>query len=349
MRRSWIFAAVVGMFSVTPAMGANRVRWLSANGLEPLSGIAINADGTVAVGDLRWTAVGGSSTYIWRSGAGLSPVATPSGMRSVTLQDISGDGRVSVGFANKPIGVVAVRSVNGGPVIEMSTPSAGPVTLAANHDGSVIAGRIDLVAYRWTTASGWQTLGLPAVDENRSVGITADGNSIFASAPGGIFRWSVQAPATRIYSSTQWITNVSCSPDGRYVVGFLPGERKTVFLGSHGVTTLNFMATAVSDTGIVVGVDAPTQNDAQIYHASFGQKSLIDFAAELGTTGLTAGSVFRIASDISADGNTIFGTGARGAGNLPFALRIPEPTVLLLGAAGLVTVSRRARRTMHRN
>lgn len=179
---------VVGYAPGATGVSSRGFLWTEAGGLQYLPfpyALAVSADGRVVVGDtfantiVRWTASGGAVDIGRLSGTVFTQSA-----------GISGDGNTIIGHAGAGGTTSPVRW----------TPTTGWVNLgnlpgqrigiaqAASYDGSVIVGSSGVKAFRWSEATGMQSLWDYLVAKRANLaswsslltasGISADGKTI---------------------------------------------------------------------------------------------------------------------------------------------------------------------------
>jgi probable HAF family extracellular repeat protein len=182
--------------------GHNRVqeayRWTEAGGLEPLGdlpggdfysvGTDISADGNVIVGPSRSGPSGWSEGFRWTRETGMVGLGyLPGGTYSHAV-DISGDGRVIVGWSDgTPFHDESYYWTDETGMVGLGpTPGSGNSNMAraVSWDGSVIVGRMFHEtwgeAYRWTRETGFVGLGdLPgSEDYSIATAVNADGSIV---------------------------------------------------------------------------------------------------------------------------------------------------------------------------
>jgi probable HAF family extracellular repeat protein len=237
---------------------------------------------------------------------------------------------------------------------------------AASADGAVVVGQgilnnqfNELVASRWTEQEGIVGLGdLPGgIFRSSARGISADGSVVVgsASSPNGgeAFRWTEDSGMVGLgdLPGGAFGSNANAvSADGSVVVGTgnsasgLEAFRWTpaggmVGLGDLPGSVFRSVANAVSaDCSVVVGsgnvVDADGIGDAFYWTEATGMIKLRDLLTTLGASNLDGWSLIS-ATGVSADGQTIVGSGTNPSGTTEaWVATIPEPYSLVLAAIG---------------
>jgi probable HAF family extracellular repeat protein len=328
------------------SVGSRAFRWTAAGGMQNLgllpsggsssTGEAISADGSVIAGinrasnnenrAFRWTAAGGM-TSLGVLGTGSASAANA----------ISADGSVVAGSSYTSVftNPRAFRWTSAGGMQNLGVLPGGASSsaLAISADGSVVAGSdvVDglLRAFRWTSAGGMQDLGiLPGADSAEALGMSADGSVVTGDSGDQLnntyfhaFRWTAAG--------------------GMQDLGALPGG--TFSQGS-----------AISgDNSIIVGASSSSSGDrAFLWTSTLGMLDLNEYLSSLGAD-LTDWRLTS-ATDISADGSVIAGTGTFNGQDHAFLVVgvVPEPSsvMLLIGGAfclylGWTAVRRRQCRT----
>jgi probable HAF family extracellular repeat protein len=302
------------------AAGVQRVGYLPG-GTANSNGYGINGDGSVIVGNSASTASGlnGSEAMRWTAATGMQPLGDlPGGTFFSFARGVSGDGNVVVGRGQNDSGDEAFRWTAAGGMIGLGDISGGPYyseAEAASHDGSVIVGRshdnANQIAFRWTAQTGMVPIpSRPDLRPTHAYAITPDASVIVGQAIGpgtAAFRWTASDGLQRL------------------------GTGRAIALG-------------VSDDGsVVVGQMYPTTStyEAGVWDAVHGMRSLSSILAahNVDLTGWT----LDVASDVSADGNTIVGQGTRNGRVVAYRAVIPEPASLGLLALSPLALRRRCR------
>ena len=148
---------------------------------------------------------------------------------------VSADGTTVVGTASSEESLEAFRWTVSGGLQGLGFPpdKEGSEATAANQDGSVIAGNAvrfvgpESVAARWCATTGWELFGGDGFVPIRSLGISADGNTIVGvalSVPGGLrqaFRWTPTGGSERLEPLAEERTTfaIGISADAAVVTG----------------------------------------------------------------------------------------------------------------------------------
>ena len=295
-------------------------RWTSEGGMEGLgqsprnpprtSAEAVSGDGSSIVGMGHLT-----NYYWWTEDGGYVDLAAYVPTTYVTVEDITDDGVIIVGTEYRDgAGSAAYRMTADGDYSSINSPyyvfASGANAVSA--DGATVAGGILVssgqLAARWTENTGWLSLGDLAggnINGNSS-DITPDGSIIVGRSSSAFgtqaFRWTEET--------------------GMIGLGFLSSDDPSS------------SASAVSaDGSIVVGRSTEGgDNRAFIWTADQGMRSLESVLVDTYGLDMTGWHLYE-ATDISADGTRIVGTGYNPQGvNTAFLVTIPEPgTVVMFG------------------
>jgi len=229
------------------------VRWSPQTGIALLgsgAGVprAVNGSGKVIVG-VAPDGAGYAAAARWVDGAGpeLLPLAQQFGQQNISVEGISGDGQVIVGFATwrvGPLDAVGLVWTPGHP--DGDNPSGYSVISGANQDGSVLVGytiagrsggpsqavRAGQALPMPTSSSScsdegcWSCMSPPRCSA-RAVGVSRDGgvtvgravennHALMVAAAWG---WAADGAAT-VLSSGQLAEALAVSGDGKVVVGY---------------------------------------------------------------------------------------------------------------------------------
>jgi probable HAF family extracellular repeat protein len=312
---------------------------------------AVSADGSTVVGSglMRWTRTGG-----------MQPLPTPPGKQDGFATAVNSDGSVIVGSANaNGQGSEAFEWTDDfgyeylGRLGPDSTPFQSSGAFGVSADGSVVVGTSRLPsgplqppgedrAFRWTPASGMQSLGvLPTGTYSRAYGVSADGSVVVGASTinGGngseAFRWTAATGMQGLGDLAGGIVAsgaYAISRDGSTIVGsgFDGVEGRAVrWTQQTGMVALGQLpggtgwsqALAVSGDGsVIVGTAsdpldefgrAGTDRAAFIWDAQHGMRKLqtvLETEYGLDLSGWDLGS----AVGISADGRVITGKNVGG-------------------------------------
>jgi hypothetical protein len=142
------------------------------------------------------------------------------------------------------------------------SPTAGPTSTAqaVSADGRVVVGQSDGQAFRWTAATGMQSIGGPT-GFGTARGVSADGSVIVGDSGGQAFRWTQPTGMQFLGSNTRVAYDVS--GDGNVVVGDA-GIGATTGQGFRwtpgtGVQPLGTAAPGVTNGSTIFGVSQDGQ------------------------------------------------------------------------------------------
>ncbi len=336
--------AVVG--TSESSTGTEAFHWTASGGIVGLgylpsgnlfsAAYGISGDGSVVVGSGRFSP--GSSqleAFRWTEatgmvGLGFLPDANPAQFRS-NAYGVSADGITvigeSVGYGSSTAN--AFRWTEGGGMVSLREPGLGSKAYGTSPDGSVIVGNADFggssagEAFLWSAADGMIGLGrLPGADDpSVARAVSADGWTIVGESR------SPNAGGSNFREAFRWTLD-----DAMVGLGDLPGGE------------FHSLAKAISGDGSVIIGSGTTESGAEafIWTDAAGMRPLQDLLVD--DLGLDLGGFSRLldATGISADGLTIVGTGINADGNTEaFIARIPEPSSMVLLAAGSLVVFRR--------
>jgi probable HAF family extracellular repeat protein len=244
----------------------------------------VSADGEVVVGAglVGAASCGTLPSYDairWTAGGGATPLPPVPGATRTGASAVSADGDVVVGRSDdRPFRWTPTTGTVALPIPPAATASR---VLDVSGDGSVMVGTVTengvAQAFRWTAGSGTGAgLGfLPGADYSEAYGVSPDGSVVVGQA----LNDAGQAEAFR------WT-----SDDGMIGLGQLPGGD---FSGADAVS---------ADGSVVVGVASALFQEGFRWTAAGGMVGL----------GMAVGTVFlpdSLASDVSADGSVIVGSG----------------------------------------
>jgi probable HAF family extracellular repeat protein len=298
---------------------------------------AVSDDGSVVV--VRRSS--GADSYRWTAEAGAQILGRLPNSDNVSFVfGISGNGAIAVGFQSSTDGPEAIRWSSDGVPLSLGSGFAH----AASVDGSVVVGMRQILdvsqAFRWTQGSGMVGLGdLPGgAFASSASDVSADGSVVVGvgnSAAGSeAFRWT---------SSTDFLTlgdlpggafssaANAVSADGLVVVGdsiSSLGREAFRWTADTGMIPLGFIPSSSfssfsvaldvsADGAIIVGRGRSTNSDgnAFIWDVAHGMRELQQvLVADYGRGAELAGWTLVEATEISADGRTIVGSGINPAG-----------------------------------
>lgn len=301
--------------------------------------------------------------YAWTATGGMVNLGRigPEGAGSAAFKVANGGG-VVVGWA---------ENNSGAQEIFRWTPSTGMVGIglsgfgSVSDDGNVIVANNGNEAVRWTEVSGATGLGVPAgfasssATDVSSDGSVITGNVAMPLSGGGValvpYRWTAASgivPFTG-YPETDITNRLAVSPDGTVIVGSLAlrsgpetAFKWTLSGGLEFIPDAGGLDTAAlgiaGDNATIVGFRrAPGgANQATIWGATGDMRLLQDVLTTDYGLDLTGWTLAR-ATDISADGRTIVGSGINPSGfqeawlvQLPTA--VPAPATVWLFGSGLL-------------
>jgi len=254
--------------------GSNGLDGISDDGLTIIGDVP-DINGTTTAG--RWTETGGWVSIGGYPGAGSCDNNLSNGY------DLSADGSIACGLGWDGCAATGFRwdEVNG----MISTGSSGNASrcTAISGDGTILVGFDEDPGFGnrragvWTEALGWQIIGDGGPGE--SLGVSADGTIVVGEQGGDPFIYT-QEDGMQLIGSAASATRVS--DNGDVVIGFIG----------------DFFS------GFTAGIRTPRSQD---------MVSLQDWLISLGATGLD-GWILDFTNGLSADGNTIAGTGVAPSG-----------------------------------
>ncbi|MEQ9453838.1 MAG: hypothetical protein RLN76_04510 [Phycisphaeraceae bacterium] len=117
-----------------------------------------------------------------------------------TINGLSGDGRTAVGSSEGPSGTQAVRWTlkNGLETFLSTTDAATSIATAASHDGSVIVGRANTSAYRWSSTDGVHTMNLLGGSNSSAQDVSGDGRTVVGISSTRAFKWTSETGAIEL-------------------------------------------------------------------------------------------------------------------------------------------------------
>lgn len=301
--------------------------------------IGVNADGTVAVGASNdsWTVGYGK----WTQSDGMYRTLDSTG----EIRDVSGDGRVAVGYTGTNYSN-PMRYVLNQPPVSLDTtlgPTDNAGVSAVSHDGSVIVGGAYLAQrpYAWLWTGNQLEFFL---DDRGSTEFTSSANGV--SSDGNVVVGDRYQSSTNVSSAYKWDrrtgrTEVLATPsgyngaeandisnNGQVVVGAAwvePRGRKPAIWrnGTPGLLQMPASGATVADAYKTNG-DGSRASSNYIYWSSTSAPGLLinDYAQTLGADldGITSLYIH----DMSRDGRTLVGRVDTETGEIRgFVLRVP--------------------------
>ena len=220
--------------SSTVAGHLRAFRWDAAGGLQTLGTLGgdnsraygISADGRVVVGAAD-NALAVRRAFRWSAAQGMQDLGALAPNGAASAYGVSADGEVVVGAAEDNGILQAVRWHNGG-IQSLGALVAGTVSAAyaISADGRVVVGSSDTDAFRWSSATGMQSLGSLGGGLNAAAATNADGSVIVGSsalADGNLhgFRWAADTGMVDlgVLSGGTYSSAYGVSHDGRVIVG----------------------------------------------------------------------------------------------------------------------------------
>ncbi|KPJ71743.1 MAG: hypothetical protein AMS14_08970 [Planctomycetes bacterium DG_20] len=340
-------------------------RWTETEGmvgLDLLPGItgsratAVSADGSVVIGNTSFAGGDGLETNVtcpfrWTVEGGTIPI----GPERDYAYDVSADGAVVVGTRRYPLSLEVYVQNPPGPWAVRWTPDDpdDPAVLGRNGtgaraisaDGSVIVGSISHPfmfksdAFRWTAAGDMTYLDhLPGGVQVWATDVSADGSVV------------VGYDSDRLLSASGWAEAFRWTEDGGIVgLGDLPGGAfwsEALAVSADGSVVVGRASTGYADPseGPLQTPDPMPLWEAFIWTEAAGMQNLAEFLTTICGLDLT-GWTLTTATDLSADGLTVVGSGINPDGNAEaWIATIPEPASLAslaLGVAGALCARRR--------
>ena len=326
----------------------------------------VSSDGSVVVGYSSSGDASKTEAFRWTRTGGMQGLGFLPGSSNSYAYGVSGDGSTVVGgsFVNFD-DAQAFRWTSAGGMQWLGFPTRFPyyavvnpsaASIAISSDGSTIVGARDSNAYRWTRAGGLQLIDFTSAVPSSSVSaISADG-SVFvgSSAPGpSAFRWTSDGGFQHLgVPPGEFGANAhAVSADGSVVVGWngTYAFRWTTAKGTQLLGDPRFYSSAngvSGDGSILVGYSDDLA--AFIWDETRGMRSIQQMLVSDYGLDLTGWGLFS-ATAISADGNTIVGTGAHLGRTEAWIATIPEPASLTLLSPGSVVLLARRRRAVSRS
>lgn len=213
-----------GTVVVGQGAGSRAFRWTSATGAQSLGTLGgstsrayrVSDNGAVVVGEAT-NALGQTRAFRWSAITGMQDLGTLPGDTGAVAHDLSADGTIVVGYSRSSAGLR--RAFRYDAFIGMQDLGAIPghtssVAHGVNADGSVVVGQSGGgAAFRWTSATGVQSLG----GGNAAYDVSADGTVVVGNLNGaGGFRWTA---ATGVQDLGVTGPARAVSADGSVIVG----------------------------------------------------------------------------------------------------------------------------------
>lgn len=285
-------------------------------------GEAVNADGTVVVGDLQDTPQSSSHPFRWTRTTGA--VTLMSNSETVDwgfAQSVSTDGSVVAGHAKLPSGEYTYRWTEETGITTLALGDTGYVS----GNGSTIVGRDTSPSdgfhlFRWTSATGAADLG---VFKDGYIGrLSRDGTTIVGGYDKGAFLWT-SGDGTRLLTPSGDSGSANAvTGDGRFIVGGYSsgGDRQPFtwkrpqnFADLDVGDLVSSEAVAVSNDGsVIIGTGFITKSDQSLEGSSWvwsnaeGVRMLPDI---LTTQGVDVSGYYDFkVTDVADDGTTIIGS-----------------------------------------
>ncbi len=300
-----IGAAIVSSGSVVIGTSAGNggyqpFRWEATRGIQEVTtsnGFAYgaSADGGVIVGRLTTS----EQAYRWTLSGGVQPLAYLAGGNTSVARAVSADGLTTIGMSGSTAGLQAFRYTSATGLQGLGALPGGTFFSRADGvsaNGSVIVGASNgtygSVAFRWTASGGMQSLGViggaPTTgNESGATAVSDDGQTIVG--------WSSSPTRTQAF---RWTAS-----GGMQGLGDLPGGASQSI--AHGVN---------GNGSVVVGVaHTSAGGEAFIWDSVNGIRNLRAVLTSLFITNV-AGWRLTSATGLSADGQTIVGTGINPSG-----------------------------------
>lgn len=309
---------------------------------------AISPDGSVVVG--RSDTASGTEAFRWTAATGMLYLGGLPGSSTSTGQGVSAGGAIIAGRSSSPIEAFRWSESAGFQGLGGIQTGARDISF----DGSVIVGTQQAgggIPYRWTQSTGLVDLGINGGDANA---ISGDGSVIVGFRQDSLFRdeafrWIAGTGEVGLgfLSGDNASEARDVSADGAIVVGSSGSNRKTAFRWTQGTGMVGLdplpgafasSAEGISGDGnLIVG----NSGGAFIWDAQQGTRDLRDVLVNDFGLDLTGWALIA-ATDVSADGRIIVGTGLNPSGKREaWIAAIPEPAIGALVAMGLGIVALR--------
>jgi probable HAF family extracellular repeat protein len=313
-------------------------------GFDQSSGLAVSANGSVVVGASNPSG-GFAHPVLWTAATGMVDLGLFPNDLSGGAIGVSADGSAAMGFSvdkcctSSPL-AFRWTAATGLVRIGLFPGSISSVPTGISADGSVVVGTTNgVIAFRWTAATGTVNLGnLPGEVAAQALGVSANGSAVvgkscattgfqgchaflWTAAGGmvdlGLLPGDTIAQATMVSADGSTVVGTSSPSNGTPIhlfrwtaatglvdLGGLPGQVSAFFKGLS------------SDGSVVfglIGIQNPGHNTPFRWTAATGVQAVQDLLAQSGAN--LTGWTLTGAAGLSADGNTMTGTGTDPTGN----------------------------------
>jgi uncharacterized membrane protein len=267
----------------------------------------------------------GDTAFKWAESTGVLPLPPLAGHAACNAIAASADGSFYAGYSSITTShaPAAVRWSSFGP---LDLGSLSPSSTYANDisaDGSIVIGRSGELPFRWTQATGMQSLGLSGGWTSATpTSISTTGAFItgFASTASGpmLFRWTASGFETLTPLVGNAVSAAGISDDGQTIAGRsgsglyrwtqAGGLQNLGVLPGYSTMTVTDMS---ADGSVIVGYAAtgfPSfSNDSFIWTQATGLVTLSSYLTAQGVN--LSGWSLQFAFGVSADGQTFVGLG----------------------------------------
>lgn len=238
--------AAMGLFSVSPAMGAPSFQGLGFLDATPdddsfSKALGVSADGLTVVGVSSSSP--GTQAFLWTDSEGMCGLLDLSGGAfSSTATGVSDDGTVVVGYSTSDLGIEAFIWTDSGGMIGLGDLSGGAFESAAlgvSGNGSVVVGYgtsgSGREAFRWTSAGGMSGLGdlSGGSFDSMATGVSSDG--LVVTGTGHSFVSPNSMPEAFRWTSAGGMVGLGFLPDASGSYGCAISANGVTIVG-HGYT-----------------------------------------------------------------------------------------------------------------